>query len=274
MPRPDTIILADRTRIPILYEDRNVIAVDKPAGWLLVPSDWYQTSRNLQLAIESSIGAGDHWARSRSLRFLRFIHRLDSETSGVLLMAKHPGVLSAMSSLFEERTVEKDYMAVVAGIPQQREWICDEPLTPAEGQPARAAVDREFGKPAETLFRVLQTAERTALVTARPFTGRTHQIRLHLLACRLPVLGDRLYANEGNGTRDFPMALRAMRLRYIDPFTKRPVQITAPMEKFLKDYGFTEPKNGWEAAPDLKTPSSAARRPTPSVPPRDRGQKS
>src|SRR3981081_814023 len=104
MAKPKHIELNDGDIvIPILYEDRSVLAVDKPAGWLLAPDSWDQTGRNLQLALQSSLNAGGFWARSRNLKYLRFIHRLDAETSGVLLLAKSPGALSAYSGLFEER---------------------------------------------------------------------------------------------------------------------------------------------------------------------------
>ena len=83
MASPKEIELPDGTVIPILYEDRAVFAIDKPGGWLLAPESWDRTSRNLHLALMSAIHAGDYWARSRQLKFLRFVHRLDADTSGV-----------------------------------------------------------------------------------------------------------------------------------------------------------------------------------------------
>jgi 23S rRNA-/tRNA-specific pseudouridylate synthase len=95
--KPNRIELPGVEPIPILYEDRSVIAIDKPGGWMLVPFSWQKTSRNLQTALASSIAAGDFWARSRNLKQLRFVHRLDAETSGVLLLAKSQGALRAYS---------------------------------------------------------------------------------------------------------------------------------------------------------------------------------
>jgi 23S rRNA-/tRNA-specific pseudouridylate synthase len=86
MARPSgPIELPTGEEIPVLYEDRSVLAIDKPRGWMLAPASWQKTGRNLQAALESSIRAGDFWARSRGLKFLRFVHRLDAGTSGVLL---------------------------------------------------------------------------------------------------------------------------------------------------------------------------------------------
>jgi 23S rRNA pseudouridine1911/1915/1917 synthase len=114
--KPKNIELDDgKLVIPIIYEDRSVIALDKGPGWMLAPDSWDQTGRNLQLALQSSLNAGDFWARSRNLKYFRFIHRLDADTTGVTLFAKSPGALRAYSELFEERRVEKTYLAVVHG---------------------------------------------------------------------------------------------------------------------------------------------------------------
>src|SRR5580698_9680232 len=108
--------------IPILYEDRSVLALDKPGGWMLAPDSWDRTGRNLHLALQSSLNAGDFWARSRGLKYLRFVHRLDAETTGITLFAKSPGALKAYSEMFEEHRVEKYYLAVVHGIPKESAW--------------------------------------------------------------------------------------------------------------------------------------------------------
>jgi len=287
--------------IPILYEDRSVLAIDKPRGWLLVPVSWQKTARNLQAAINSSIAAGDFWARSRGLKFLRYVHRLDAETSGVLLFAKSPGAVETFSKLFESRQMEKTYLAVVVGKPKENEWICRLKLIPDPRQIGRMKVN-PHGKPAETHFKILNEcaagilpAEKNEssafcrqdvgstfyLVECKPITGRTHQIRVHLAESGLPIVGDEMYGEGGTrrtqrispiklsapsprpspppaaGERvvkakrdrergnqesrpdeDIQFGLRAVRLAYVDPFTKRRVRIHAPTEDFLREFGF------------------------------------
>jgi 23S rRNA-/tRNA-specific pseudouridylate synthase len=297
--KPNFIELPGCEPIPILYEDRTVIAVDKPRGWMLAPVAWQNTSRNLQAAIESSIAAHDFWAQSRGLKFLRHVHRLDADTSGVLLLAKSPGAVKRFFDLFESRKMEKTYLAVVVGEPKKNEWTCELKLAPDKKRFRKMKVDERFGKEAETHFRVLQslsgygvtsstpsdfgvrrhvgalksgdtsphstrglrlrgdraataaqargrsphqsrvfeTRGRFSLIEARPVTGRTHQIRVHLAEAGLPVVGDELY---GKGRGDAPLGLRAVRLTYIDPFMKRRVDIHAPTEKFLKEFGFSK----------------------------------
>jgi RluA family pseudouridine synthase len=220
-----------------------VLAIDKPAGWLLAPNTWDRTGRNLQLALESSVGGGEFWARSRNLKFLRFVHRLDAETSGVLLLAKTRGAVPAYSAMFETRQVTKSYLAVVRGVPKQAEWTCRQSLAPDPAKPGKMRADRSSaspappsGKPAETRFRVLKTAGNLALVLAQPVTGRTHQIRVHLAESGFPVLNDWLYGSISDA--DGPLALRAVALAYRDPFTGRPVRIEAPVEAFARRFGF------------------------------------
>jgi RluA family pseudouridine synthase len=235
MPKPNFIEFEDCEPIPILYEDRSVIAIDKPPGWMLVPHSWQKTTRNLQAAIASSIAGREFWARSRNLKFLRHVHRLDADTSGVLLFAKSFGAVETYSDLFEGRKMEKTYWAVVAGAPKQNEWTCRLKLGPDPRQIGRNKVDERAGKEAETHFKVLETRGKFTLVEAKPVTGRTHQIRVHLKESGLPIIGDELYGKlEGR----LPLGLRAKDLAYSDPFTKRRVEIHAPMKELLEQFGF------------------------------------
>jgi 23S rRNA-/tRNA-specific pseudouridylate synthase len=265
--KPNSIELPGVAPIPILYEDRAVLAIDKPRHWMLVPYSWQRTNRNLQAALVSSIGAGDYWARARGLKFLRYVHRLDAETTGILLFAKSQGAVESYGALFESRRMEKTYLAVVAGQPKQTEWTCRLKLGPDPKRIGRQRVDSTAGKEAETHFKVLQTVKRSpvvsppprpvnktvphlppplssprpsppafrTLIEAHPLTGRTHQIRVHLLESGVPCVGDELYGRPERGEE---LGLRAVRLAYQDPFLRKPVEIRAPADAFCREYGF------------------------------------
>lgn len=231
MPKPSFIELSREVRLPILYEDRAIIAIDKPPGWMLVPVSWQKTNWNLQAALMSSIAAGHFWARSRGLKFLKYIHRLDAETSGILLLARSQGALHTFEEMFETRRMEKVYLAVTDRPPREQEWTCRLALMPDPKEVGRILADRN-GKPAETAFRVVASVGEKHLIEARPFTGRTHQIRVHLEKSGCPIIGDELYGRAGEH-----MALRAVGLAYRDPFTRKPVAIRAPTDEFLKEHG-------------------------------------
>jgi len=236
MSKLPCIELTTGDRFEILYEDRSVLAIDKPAGWMLVPFTWQKTARNLQAALASSIAARDFWARSRNLKFLRYVHRLDAETTGILLLGKSPGAVRALGAVFETRQMKKRYLAVVEGVPARQTWSCELKLQPDLKIRGRMRGCQRSGKEAFTEFQVLREKAGCALVEARPLTGRTHQIRVHLAAAGCPVINDELYGKRGGkGAR---LGLRAVALAYRDPFTKRPVRIHADMEGFLSEFGF------------------------------------
>jgi len=226
--------------IPILFEDRSLIAIDKPTGWMLIPFTWQRTNRNLQAAIDSSIAAGHFWAKSRNVKFLRHLHRLDAETTGILLFGKSHGGVKVLSGLFEKREIEKVYLAVVEGEPPAAEWQCEKAIGPVPKQYGRMQIDLKNGKPAETAFKLLETRAGRSLIECRPVTGRTHQLRVHLLEAGLPIVGDPLYSKSRReeGSAEFPMALRAIKIRFQNPFTKKTVYVKAPAEEFLRAFGF------------------------------------
>ena len=244
--KPMEILVGD-DQAAIIYEDRTVLAIDKPARWMLAPSHWQNTGRNLMLEVEGQVLMRAPWAQLRNIKYLRFIHRLDADTTGVLLGVKSEGAVLPMSKLFETRNVEKSYLAVVEGCPTEDRWTSSEPIGEVPGKPERMHVDRKNGKPSETDFVVVARDKKRALIAVYPRTGRTHQIRVHLQADRLPIQGDLWYRAEGAALPTGPLALRAVALQYLDPFMKRRVVIRAKTMDFLKQFGFASAEEKVEA---------------------------
>ncbi|HON07517.1 MAG TPA: RNA pseudouridine synthase [Verrucomicrobiota bacterium] len=225
-----------KLKIPILFENRTIIILDKPPFWLLAPSHWQHTSRNLQAALENSIIKGDYWARSRNLKYIRFIHRLDADTSGLLIFSKNPGAIQSYNKLFVNNLIHKTYAVVVKPPPDWNELLCYMPLSQSK---SKMLIDPLNGKPAETRFKLLKIKNNKALLQAKPITGRTHQIRVHLAALGNPVIDDIIYGvNKNVQAEKYPLALRSARLIFKDPFEKNLVDVKASLEDFLFNYGF------------------------------------
>ena len=182
--------------IPILYEDSHLLALDKP-GCLLVSQDRDDPQRpNLMKLLHAGIADSKPWARERQLSYLMNAHRLDFETSGVILLAKAKAVLVKLANLFgSEKTCER-YIALVQGAPSQEQFEVEAKLGPHPAKPGQMQVDRRGGKRARTRFEVMERFAGWTLLRCEPLTHRAHQIRVHLRHVGLPIVGDTLYGGR------------------------------------------------------------------------------
>jgi tRNA pseudouridine32 synthase/23S rRNA pseudouridine746 synthase len=168
--------------VPVLHVDSALIVVDKPAGLLAVP------------------GRGEHLQDCAATRVqarfpdARVVHRLDQATSGLLVFARGPAAQRCLNRAFEERRVAKRYTAVVNGRMLDDEGSIDLPLANDWPNRPRQQVDPVRGKPARTIWRVIARDAGTTRLELQPITGRSHQLRVHLLALGHPIVGDALYA--------------------------------------------------------------------------------
>ena len=199
-PPPDT-------GLDIRYVDADLLVVDKPSGLLSVPG--------------RGPGMDDNLASRVQARYPEAltVHRLDMDTSGLLVMARNPGVHRALGRLFELRQVEKEYIAVVAGRVADSPRSIDLPLIADWPNRPRQMVDFVQGKPALTHVEVLScdAAENTTRVRLTPETGRSHQLRVHLQAIGHPILGDDLYAPPEVLTQAPRLLLHAALLAFRHP---------------------------------------------------------
>ncbi len=203
----------------ILYEDADLLAVDKPAGMVTTPAAGHPPSL---LSTLSATHSG-----------LLAVHRLDEETTGVVLFARNEAAHRELSRQFEEHTVVKQYRAIVGSNPWwTRQTISAALLEDADRQ-HRTRPDPQNGKSARTDFQVLLRFAQTALIGASPQTGRTHQIRAHLAILGIAILGDALYAATLRPSQP-PLArqrmlLHAHSIRFIHPATALDTTICAPL---------------------------------------------
>jgi 23S rRNA-/tRNA-specific pseudouridylate synthase len=238
---------------PILHEDDAMIAFDKPSGLLIAPDRWNKARENLMGLVHEAFGHG-----------VANVHRLDADTSGVLLCAKSKPALDFLSGQFQAKTVTKIYLALVVVLPVDRAMKVVAPVRDAAGglpdaftvdlalgederQPGRMRVFKgRGGKACTTEFRVLERFGRFVFLECRPLTGRTHQLRVHLAAAGAPILNDPFYGDleiklllselkrryKGRAEEKpliSRLALHASRLTLKHPETREPVTLTAPL---------------------------------------------
>jgi 23S rRNA pseudouridine1911/1915/1917 synthase len=197
------VVIPEELRLPmlgpssgelvVLYEDESILAVDKPANLAVHPSGRHMTDTLIQ-RVHARYGQGHELERGGAPRLC---HRLDRETSGIVLVGKNPIAHSDVMGQFERREVEKEYLAIVRGVPEQDGGMIDYPV----GSSRQSSVELKMsvlsdGLPSRTDWRVVRRERRCALLSCKPLTGRQHQIRVHLAAIGHPVVGDKLYGHD------------------------------------------------------------------------------
>lgn len=179
--------------VPVLFEDEHLMAIEKPSGLLTSPDRYDPERPNLMRLLHGHIARGVPWAKERGLTYLANAHRLDFETSGVLLLARTKPALTAVANLFGSEKPEKVYFAIAQGSPLEDIFDVDAKLAPHPTRPGVMRVDPKSGKRSLTSFRVVTRYRGFTAIECRPRTGRTHQIRIHLRWVQMPLVGDRVY---------------------------------------------------------------------------------
>jgi 23S rRNA pseudouridine1911/1915/1917 synthase len=187
----------DFWEVPVLFEDDHLLAVDKPARMLTSPDRYDPQRPNLMKLLHAGVEQARPWAKQRGLAYLMNAHRLDFETSGVILLAKSKPVLVALANMFGvDGALQKTYVALVHGNPVKTSFEMDAKLAPHPVKIGMIRVDEKNGKRAKTQFELLEKFSNYSLLHCFPFTGRTHQIRVHLRQSGLPIVGDALYGGS------------------------------------------------------------------------------
>lgn len=218
--------------VRIVYEDDELLVVDKPAGLTVHPAPGHPdgTLANAILSHLPELGIGD---RQRP----GIVHRLDKDTSGLLVIAKTPRALEDLSNQFKTRTVSKVYLALVKGRITPKEAVIEAPIGRDRSHRERmSVVDSAHGREARTIYRVIEYLNDYSLLEVKPETGRTHQIRVHLAAVGYPVVGDAVYGVRSPLVgRQF---LHAHRLRFRLPSSGEMVEfisgLPADLQKALE----------------------------------------
>ena len=230
----------------LLYADDDMIAVNKAAGLLVAADRWDIEAPRLDLLIQKELPQ-----IAPLCQRLYAVHRIDKDTSGILLYALNAETHRALNTAFQERKIKKTYRLLIHGRVQEEQFTVDLPLRADGDALHRTVVDKRRGKEAITHFTVLETFRQFSLLEARPITGRTHQIRAHLAAAGYPIVCDSLYGSgkpvllselkqrwHGDVYTEQPLirrlALHAYQLEGIHPRTSEPFSFTAEYAKDFK----------------------------------------
>jgi len=212
--------------VPLAYEDEHIVVVDKPAGLVVHPGAGH-SGDTLVDALRGKLGGGDPDRPG-------IVHRLDRDTSGLMAAARTEEAYERLAQLVRERALDRTYVALVEGRPRSRRGRIDAPIGRDRHDPTRISLDSASAREAVTHFEVEQLFDRHALLRVRLETGRMHQIRVHLAAIELPVVGDPVYGrSEAELRRQF---LHAAELGFPHPITGERVETRSPLPDELATY--------------------------------------
>jgi 23S rRNA pseudouridine1911/1915/1917 synthase len=219
--RPEPAAAAPSADFRIAWRDEHLLVVDKPAGVVVHPAPGHSTGTLVEALVGEGAAGGDAWRPG-------IVHRLDRDTSGLMVVARSEEAHARLQSLVRRRELERRYLALVVGRPQSRRGRIEAPIGRDRRDPLRHSLDTDTPRDAVTHFDVVDLLRRHALLDVRLETGRTHQIRVHLGAIDLPVAGDPLYGRprELGLDRQF---LHAGRLAFPHPFTGERVEAESPL---------------------------------------------
>ena len=231
-PTPKEIELkAENIPIDIIYEDDNIIVVNKPKGMVVHPANGNPdgTLVNAIMAIckDSLSGIGGEIRPG-------IVHRLDKDTSGLLIIAKNDEAHVDMSEQIKNHEVKKTYIALVRGVIKENEATIDMPIGRSQSDRKKMAVNKN-GKNAVTHIKVLKRYDKYTLLEIHIETGRTHQIRVHLSHIGYPIIGDYTYSNGKNEFGIIGQCLHAQRLEFKHPITQKKMKLEAPLPKYFEE---------------------------------------
>ena len=217
----------EQIALDVLYEDADILAVNKPPRMTVHPSPGHITST----LVNAILAHCDDLSGIGGVMRPGIVHRLDRDTSGVILVAKNDAAHNGLSHQLKERTIEKTYLALVEGTPKPAEGVIDAPIARNPQQRERMGVF-SGGRDSVTAYRLIERFNGASLIEARPKTGRTHQIRVHLAAIGHPIVGDRVYGKRSPLIdRQF---LHAQRITFEHPRTGERMTLDAPLADDLE----------------------------------------
>ncbi len=233
VPPPESSELAStEIALNIIFEDKHFLVIDKPAGMTVHPAPGHYTDTLVNALLAH---CGDSLSGIGGVMRPGIVHRIDKDTSGLLVVAKNDAAHKHLAEQLAERTLKRQYIAIVKGIPTPAIGTIDANIARSNTNRKKMAVVKSGGRASVTHYKVEEMFESAALVRCTLETGRTHQIRVHLGHKGYPIIGDQVYGRKGK-TFDFPrQALHAAMLTLIHPKTGKQMEFLSPIPQDMQE---------------------------------------
>jgi len=213
----------EHIKLDILYQDNNLIALNKPSGLLSVPGRGVEKQDCMLSRLQTEFPEA------------LVIHRLDMPTSGIIMFARNKEMQKVMGNLFEKKLIAKQYLAKVHGVLKEPRGLINQPLMTDWINRPRQKIDYKQGKPSQTRYTLISVINgKNSIVKLEPITGRSHQLRVHMSSLGHAILGDDLYGTLLTRNESSRLLLHAEKISFIDPLTKSPINIHCPVDFYEK----------------------------------------
>lgn len=218
-------------KLDILYEDDDILVINKPKGLVVHPGDGHHDDT----LVNALIFLNKELSTVNGLERVGIVHRIDKDTSGLLLICKNDYAHNFIAKQLEDHTMHREYIALVKGEINEEYGKIIAPIGRDKSNRLKMAVDINAGRNAITHFKVLERFNKYTLIECKLETGRTHQIRVHMEYINHPVIGDPLYGKENCKIYNDGQLLHAYKLTFIHPTTKKEMTLVAPLPQYFLD---------------------------------------
>lgn len=228
---PSELVAAD-IPLTVIYEDADLLVLDKPAGLTVHPAPGHEQDTLVNALLTH---CGDSLSGIGGVQRPGIVHRIDKDTSGLLVVAKHDAAHQHLSAQLATRTLSREYLCIVKGMPTPTSGTINAAIARSTTNRKKMAVVKSGGREAVTHYKLLKRLNNASLLQCNLETGRTHQIRVHLAHIGHPIIGDPVYGRKLKGI-EFPrQALHAVRLKLIHPRTGKPMEFEAEMPEDMRE---------------------------------------
>ncbi len=217
--------------LDIIYEDDDLIVINKPKNMVVHPAAGHFDNTLVNAVMYH---CGDHLSGINGVMRPGIVHRIDKDTTGLLVICKNDTCHNDIAMQLKEHSIQRTYHAIVTGVLKENAGTIDQPIGRHPNERKKMSINQKNGKPAITHYQVLERFSQYTYIQCNLETGRTHQIRVHMASLGHPLLGDELYGKKSNRFKTDGQALHAKTLGFIHPSTNEPVMFDSPLPEYFE----------------------------------------